>query len=269
MHSREAHLTGALGHGRFDAGAKMTDKRNGPSGPSLAAVQLGNYASAFCHAENSNPDYHSLSRNVKDFSGSRKSRMQRGRDESNPPCRNRLDAEDPARMLELPDCLLRERIALNNNRRRKLRDIERYAGTAPAIGRAETEGPTKSARARARASFKETSTEQRFPIEVAATSGRERRELYLNDFGSSSPYSGRPPCASNPKPRVRFFYFFLPFFSFRRQFPCGGLSLSLPLPSPCPSLGLWVVPSGCCLFPGGIRYAPSSPAQSGRSIVVS
>jgi len=33
----EAHLTGALGHGRFDAGAKMTDKRNGPSGPSLAA----------------------------------------------------------------------------------------------------------------------------------------------------------------------------------------------------------------------------------------
>src|SRR5580765_2463848 len=25
--AREAHLTGALGHGRFDAGAKMTDKR--------------------------------------------------------------------------------------------------------------------------------------------------------------------------------------------------------------------------------------------------
>jgi len=111
MLSREAHLTGALGHGRFDAGAKMTDKRNGPSGPSLAAVQLGNYASAFCHAENSNPDYHSLSRNVKDFSASRKSRMQRGRDESNPPCRNRLDAEDPAPMLELPDCLLHKRIA--------------------------------------------------------------------------------------------------------------------------------------------------------------
>jgi len=27
--AREAHLTGALGHGRFDAGAKMTDKRRG------------------------------------------------------------------------------------------------------------------------------------------------------------------------------------------------------------------------------------------------
>lgn len=60
--TREAHLTGALGHGRFDAGAKMSiDKCNGPSSPSLAVEQLGNYALTFCHG-NSNPEYHAVAK---------------------------------------------------------------------------------------------------------------------------------------------------------------------------------------------------------------
>lgn len=41
--AREAHLTGALGHGRFYAGAKMTDKRRAAK----SRMQLGNYAPAF------------------------------------------------------------------------------------------------------------------------------------------------------------------------------------------------------------------------------
>lgn len=51
--AREAHLTGALGHGRFDAGAKMTDKRRVAS---LIAYVAGKLCiAAFRRANRSNP----------------------------------------------------------------------------------------------------------------------------------------------------------------------------------------------------------------------
>jgi len=60
---REAHLTRALGHGRFDAGAKMTDKRRAMESNRM---QLGNYTSTFRYTRNRLL----LPLNVKDPSGS-------------------------------------------------------------------------------------------------------------------------------------------------------------------------------------------------------
>lgn len=73
--AREAHLTGALGHGRFDAGVKMTDKRREWRSLVVCSWEIMHRLSREPHESR----WIMLSRNVKDLSGSQNAMSNRSK----------------------------------------------------------------------------------------------------------------------------------------------------------------------------------------------